>query len=94
MRFYAGQAMNDMADVKDLFVPGCIRTGYVEMADVLKLVEAEDGEGLLAVVNWVGFEEDEPTWEPIDNIRSSWGKYSGNAPKRAGSIAFVAPAWN
>lgn len=36
------------------------------MADTLELAEAHDREGLLFLVDWIGFDENERTWEPIE----------------------------
>lgn len=38
------------------------------MAHIVELAEAEDGEGLLVLVDWIGFEEDGRMWEPIENM--------------------------
>lgn len=37
------------------------------MAHILKPEEAEDGEGLVVLVDWTGFEKDEHKWEQIGN---------------------------
>lgn len=34
----------------------------------LELVEIEDGKDLLVLLSWIGFNEDERTWELIENI--------------------------
>lgn len=59
MRVYANQAMN---------VPANINDAFQKTADILERAEAEDGQGLLVIVDWTGFEKDEQKWEPIENM--------------------------
>lgn len=69
------------------------------MTDILKLAEAEDGEGLLIILGLIGYEEDERMWRPIKKygigvLLIFFSKTTGNAPKDPGSIASVAPVRN
>ena len=66
MKFYADRDLHLTAELKDVFQQ-TFAQGYVEMSDILELAEADDG-SFIALVDWVGFEEDERTWEPVENI--------------------------
>lgn len=67
-RFYEDQAVNFTADVNDVFQHVFARGCYVEMTNTLELAEVDGGEGHLVLVYWVGFDEDEHTWEPVADI--------------------------
>ena len=66
MRFYADRYLDLTAERKDVF-QHTFTQGYVEMTDVLELAEADD-RTYIVPVDWKGFEEDERTWEPVENI--------------------------
>lgn len=55
---YVGQAMSVTARAKNVLQHAFTRS-HVEVADGLELAEADDDEGLLSLVDWVGFDEDE-----------------------------------
>lgn len=61
------QAKSITAGAEDVFQRASAQ-GYAEMAHNLDLDEADNGEGLQLLVDWVDFGEDERTREPIENI--------------------------
>ena len=38
------------------------------MSGLVDMAEADDGDGYDVQVQWVGFEDDEDTWEPLSKI--------------------------
>ena len=66
LRYYADRELGMTAQLKDVFRHSFTQ-GYVEMADIMELAEADDG-SFIVLVDWRGFEEDERTWEPIEDI--------------------------
>ena len=66
LRFYADSQLNVTADVKYVF-QHAFNQGQVQMAGVFRVAEADD-RSLIVLVNWVGFEVDERTWEPFTEI--------------------------
>lgn len=58
---FSGLSLNVTVGVNDAFQHTHTQ-GDVDMADNSELAEAEDGEGLLVLVNWIGICEDEHTW--------------------------------
>ncbi|CAN0072685.1 unnamed protein product, partial [Sphacelaria rigidula] len=66
LRFYADSQPNVTADVKDVF-QHAFNQGQFQMAWIVRVAEAED-RSLIVLVDWVGFEVDERTWEPFENI--------------------------
>lgn len=57
---YVEQAIIVMAHKKDV-LQHAFAWSFVKMADVLELAEADDGEGLLVLVDWIDTDEDERT---------------------------------
>ena len=55
------------ADLKDVF-KYFFTPGQFEMSALVEMVEVEDGSGYDVQVQWVGFEDDEDTWEPLSKI--------------------------
>ena len=47
--------------MKDVFQPA-LNQGQFQMADIVRVAEAED-RSLIVLVDWVGFEVEERTWE-------------------------------
>ena len=66
LRFYADSQLNVTADVKNVF-QHAYNQGQFQMAGVVRVAEAED-RSLIVLVDWVGFEVEERTWEPLKDI--------------------------
>ena len=66
LRLYADSQLNVTADIKDVF-QHAFNQGQFEMAAIVRVAEAED-RSLIVLVDWVGFEIEERTWEPLKNI--------------------------
>ena len=66
LRFYADSQLNVTADVKDVF-QHAFNQGQFQMAGVVRVAEADD-RSLIVLVDWVGFEVEERTWEPLKDI--------------------------
>ena len=66
LRFYADSQLNVTADVKDVF-QHAFNQGQFQMAGVVRVAEAED-RSLIVLVDWIGFEVEERTWEPLKDI--------------------------
>ena len=52
--------------MKDLF-QHAFNQGQFQMAGIVRVAEAED-RSLIVLVDWVGFEVEERTWEPLKSI--------------------------
>ena len=52
--------------MKDVF-QNALNQGQFQMAGIVRVAEAED-RSLKVLVNWVGFEVEERTWEPLKSI--------------------------
>ena len=63
LRFYADLQLNVTADVKNVF-QHAFNQGLFQMAGIFRVAEADD-RSLIVLVDWVGFEVDERTWEPF-----------------------------
>ncbi|CAM9419279.1 unnamed protein product, partial [Scytosiphon promiscuus] len=61
LRFYADSQLNVTADVKNVFQHAFNQEQF-QMAGVVRVAEADD-RSLIVLVDWVGFEVDERTWE-------------------------------
>ena len=66
LRFYADSQLNVTADVKNVF-QHAFKQGQFQIAGVVRVAEA-DGCSLIMLVDWVGFEVGERTWEPFKEI--------------------------
>ena len=66
LRFYADSQLNVTADVKNVF-HHAFNQGLFQMAGIVRVAEADD-RSLIELVDWVGFEVDERTWEPFKEI--------------------------
>ena len=66
LRFYADLQLNVTADVKDVF-QHAFNQGEFQMAGFVGVAETED-RSLIVLVDWVGFEVEERTWEPFKSI--------------------------
>ena len=64
--FYADSQLNVTADVKNVF-QHAFNQGQFQMAGVVRVAEADD-RSLIVLVDWVGFDVDERTWEPFKEI--------------------------
>ena len=64
--FYADSQLNVTADVKNVF-HHAFNQGQFQMAGIVRVAEADD-RSLIVLVDWVGFEVDERTWEPFEEI--------------------------
>ncbi|CAM9991698.1 unnamed protein product, partial [Sphacelaria rigidula] len=58
--------LNVTADVKGVFWHA-FNQGQFQMAGIVRVAEVED-RSLIVLVDWVGFEVEERTWEPLKNI--------------------------
>ena len=62
------------ADVKDV-LQHAYKKGQFQMAGIVRVAEAED-RSLIVLVEWVGFEVEERTWEPLKvfsrPLRNCW----------------------
>ena len=65
--FYADSALDITSDLKDVFQHSFTQ-GQFEMSGLVDMAEADDGDGYDVQVQWVGFEDDEDTWEPLSKI--------------------------
>ena len=63
LRFYADSQLNVTADVKNVF-QHAFNQGNFQIAGIVRVAEADD-RSLIVLVDWVGFEVDERTWEPL-----------------------------
>ena len=63
LRFYADSQLNVTADVKNVF-QHAFNQGQFQIAGVVRVAKADD-RSLIVLVDWVGFEVDERTWEPL-----------------------------
>ena len=63
LRFYADSQLNVTAHVNNIF-QHALTQGQFQMAGVVRKVEADD-RSLIVLVDWVDFEVDERTWEPL-----------------------------
>ena len=66
LRFFADSQLSVTADVKNVF-QHAFNKGQFQMAGVVRVPEAEY-RSLIVLVDWVGFEVDEWTWEPFKEI--------------------------
>ena len=66
LRFYVDSQLNVTADVKDVF-QHAYNQGQFQMAGVVRVAEADD-RSLIVLVDWVGFDVEERTWEPLKDI--------------------------
>ena len=64
--FYADSQLNVTADVKNV-LQHAFNQGQFQMAAVVRVAEADD-RSRIVLVDWVGFEVDERTWEPFKEI--------------------------
>ena len=67
LRFYADKDLEMTATLKEVLQHAFIQ-GEFEMAGIVNISEAEDGQGFDVKVDWVGFDEGESSWEPLANI--------------------------
>ena len=63
LRFYADSQLNVTADVKNV-LQHAFNQGQFQIAGVVRVAKADD-RSLIVLVDWVGFEVDERTWEPL-----------------------------
>ena len=66
LRFCADSQLNVTADVKNVF-QHAFNQGKSQMAGIVRVAEADD-RSLIVLVDWVGFEVDDRTWEPFKEI--------------------------
>ena len=66
LRFCAASQLNVTAVVKNVF-QHAFNQGQFRMAGVVRVAEAHD-RSLIVLVDWIGFEVDERTWEPFKEI--------------------------
>ena len=66
MRFYPDAAHTITAELKDIF-QHAFTQGEFEMAAIVDMVNAENGSGFEAEVEWAGFDK-ENTWEDLAKI--------------------------
>ena len=66
LRFNADAQLDVTADVKDVF-QHAFNQGQFQMAGIVRVAEAED-RSLIVLVERVGFEVEERTWEPLKSI--------------------------
>ena len=67
LRFYADKDLEMTAAVKEVFQHAFTKDEF-EMAGIVDISEAEDGQGFHVKVDWVGFDERESSWEPFATI--------------------------
>ena len=68
LRFYADEYLEMMAALKELF-QHAFTQGKFEMAGIVDISEAEEGQGFDVKIDWVGFDEGESSSEPLAIIR-------------------------
>ena len=64
LRFYADKNMEMTAAVKKV-LQHAFSQGESEMAGIVDILEAEDGQGFYVKMGWVGFVGGESSWEPL-----------------------------
>ena len=64
LRFYADKNMEMTAALKKV-LQHAFSQGESEMAGIVDILEAEDGQGFYVKMGWVGFVGGESTWEPL-----------------------------
>ena len=74
LRFYADSQLNVTADVKNVF-QHAFNQGQCQMAGIVRVAEADD-RSLIVLVDWVGFEVDERTWEPFKELFEAAQEFS------------------
>lgn len=67
LRYDADEALQVTADFKEVFQHTFTR-GNFEIAGIVDISKAEKGDGLDAMVEWVGVEEQENSWESLKGI--------------------------
>ena len=70
LRFYADAALAITAELKEVF-QHAFTQGEFEMAAIVDMSPAEDGPGFDVEVEWVGFGQEENTWEALSKIWDS-----------------------
>ena len=73
LRFCADSQLNVTADVKDVFQLAS-NQGQFQMAGIVRVAEAED-RSLIVLVDRVGFEVEERTWEPFQVFSRSFQNF-------------------
>ncbi|CAM9666322.1 unnamed protein product, partial [Sphacelaria rigidula] len=66
LRFYADSQLNVPTDEKDVF-QYAFNQGQFQMAGIVRVADADDRK-LIVLVDWVGFEVQERTWEPFKDF--------------------------
>ena len=67
LRFDADKDLEMTAALKEAF-QHAFTQGEFEMAGIVDISEAEDGQGFDVKVDWVGFDEGESSWESLLTI--------------------------
>ena len=67
LRYYADKELEVTADLKEVF-QYAFAQGEFEMEAIVDLSEAQDGDGFVVRVEWVGFSKDESSWESLETI--------------------------
>ena len=67
LRFYADKDLEMTAALKVVF-QHAFTQGELEMAGIVDISEAEEGQGFDVKTDWVGFDEGESSWKPLATI--------------------------
>ena len=67
MRFYADSVLAITAELKEVF-QHAFTQGEFDMAAIVDMLNAENGSGFEVEVAWVGFDQEENTWEDLAKI--------------------------
>ena len=67
LRFYADKNMEMTAALKEV-IQHAFSQGESEMAGIVDILEAEDGQGFDVKMDWVGFVGGQCSWEPFATI--------------------------
>ena len=92
--FYADEDLEMPATLKKVF-QYVFMQGGLEMAEIVDISEAKDGQGFGVKVNWIRFDEGESSWEPLDRgVRLSLQTFFGMTLSRIGTYFIVQFVWS
>ena len=89
LRFYNDSQLNVTADAKNVF-QHALNQGEFQMAGVVRVAEADD-RSLIVLVDWVGFEVDERTWKPFEEIFEAAPEFLAKELRKFRATRAIAP---
>ena len=69
LQFYADSQLSVTADVKEVF-QHAFNQGQFQMSGIVRIAEDENRQ-LIVLVDWVGFDVEERTWETLKEIHNA-----------------------